>query len=201
MNGAGYAAPLRNMIENSSSPLVVPPTLLSLFTVFLRIGLFSFGGGLSGWIFREVVTLRGWIDEDEFMSGLAVAQILPGANVANLSLYIGQKLFGITGAVVALVGLLSGPFFVAIALVSAYSAMTSFDWTETVMDGVAASAIGLLLVVAAKGARRASRHLGASIALIATFLGVAIFHLSLLLVVAVVAPLSVWAAWQRSAKP
>ena len=111
MNGAGYAAPLRNMIENSSSPLVVPPTLLSLFTVFLRIGLFSFGGGLSGWIFREVVTLRGWIDEDEFMSGLAVAQILPGANVANLSLYIGQKLFGITGAVVALVGLLSGPFF------------------------------------------------------------------------------------------
>ncbi|MCW5689358.1 MAG: chromate transporter [Pseudolabrys sp.] len=190
------------MIDNRpSSPPVEPPTLIALFTVFLRIGLFSFGGGLSGWIYREVVTLRGWIDEDEFMSGLAVSQILPGANVANLSLYIGQKLFGATGAVVALVALLSGPFFVAIGLVSAYSVMTSFDWTETVMDGVAASAIGLLLVVAVKGGRRASRHVGSIVALVATFLGVAVFHLSLLLVVAVVAPLSVWAAWHRSAKP
>lgn len=178
-----------------------PPTRIELFTVFLRIGLLSFGGGLSGWIFREVVTLRGWIDEDEFMSGLAVSQILPGANVANLSVYIGQKLFGVTGSVVALIGLLCGPFFVSLALISAYSAMTSFGWTETVMDGIAASAIGLLLVVAVKGAKRASRHLGASVALVATFLGVAVFHLSLLAVVAVVGPLSVWAAWHRSAKP
>lgn len=177
------------------------PTRIELFTVFLRIGLLSFGGGLSGWIFREVVTLRGWIDEDEFMSGLAVSQILPGANVANLSVYIGQKLFGIVGSAAALLGLLCGPFFVSIALISAYSAMTLFGWTETVMDGIAAAAIGLLLVVAAKGAKRASRHLGASVALVATFLGVAVFHLSLLLVVAVVAPLSVWAAWHRSAKP
>jgi chromate transporter len=79
--------------------------------------------------------------------------------------------------------------------------MTSFDWTETVMDGVAASAIGLLLVVAVKGGRRASRHVGSIVALVATFLGVAVFHLSLLLVVAIVAPLSVWAAWHRSARP
>ncbi len=52
--------------------------LASLFLVFFRVGLFSFGGGLSGWIYREVVTLRGWMSDDDFFSGLALSQILPG---------------------------------------------------------------------------------------------------------------------------
>jgi chromate transporter len=60
------------------TPSRAPVSLVSLFLVFFRVGLFSFGGGLSGWIYREVVTLRGWMSDDDFFSGLALSQILPG---------------------------------------------------------------------------------------------------------------------------
>lgn len=179
--------------------LPTPPSIAVIFSLFFRIGLFSFGGGLSGWVYREVVLLRGWMDEDEFMSGLALSQVLPGANIANLSIYVGQKLHGATGAAAAFTGLLSAPFFAVIALASAYSYLRDLPYADAAMDGVAAAAIGLLLIVAGRGVRRAARKPEAAVALLATFAGVGLLHWSLLLVVAIVAPLSVLAAWFRSA--
>ena len=172
-----------------------PPSIAAIFLVFARIGLLSFGGGLSGWVFREVVVLRNWVSEDEFLSGLALGQILPGTNIANLSVYIGQKLRGVAGSVAALGGLLSGPFVAVILVASVYDRFNSFHYTDAAMDGVAAAAIGLLLIIVVRGARHAGRKPAGAIALVATFVGVAVLHLSLLLVVAVVGPLSVLAAW------
>lgn len=175
-----------------------PSSIVALFLVFFRIGLFSFGGGLTGWVYREVVTLRGWIDEDEFMSGLALSQILPGANITNLAVYIGQKLHGLAGAVVAFLGLLSGPFCAVLALAGVYGALKGVPYAEPAMDGLAAAAIGLLLIIVGRGAKRAARHPPAIVALLATFVGVGLLHLSLLLVVVIVGPLSVLAAWWRN---
>ena len=192
--------------ENQRSSFVTPPaasaprpSLAVIFSVFFRIGLFSFGGGLSGWIYREAVTRRNWIDEDEFMSGLAISQILPGTNVSNLTIYVGQKLRGLTGAGTALLGLLSGPFFAVIALASVYGVLKTLSYSTAVMDGVAAAAIGLLLIVIARGTLRSARSAAGLAALFGTFAGVAVFHWSLPLVVAVIGPLSVVAAWLRSA--
>ncbi|HXZ08323.1 MAG TPA: chromate transporter, partial [Paraburkholderia sp.] len=61
------------------------PTALQLFLIFSRIGLTSFGGGLSGWFLREFVHDRHWLSEDEFLNGLALSQALPGVNVKNLA--------------------------------------------------------------------------------------------------------------------
>ena len=146
-------------------------------------------------MFREVVVLRNWVSEDEFLSGLALGQILPGTNIANLSVYIGQKLRGVAGAVAALSGLLSGPFVAVIVVASLYNRFKSVPYSDAAMDGVAAAAIGLLLVIVVRGARRAGRKPAGAIALVATFVGVAVLHWSLLLVVAVIGPLSVLAAW------
>jgi len=175
------------------------PSIADIFLVFFRIGLLSFGGGLSGWVFREVVLLRGWLDEDEFMSGLAMGQMLPGANITNLAVYIGQKLRGALGAAAAFMGLLSGPFFAVIALAGVYVLLRRYAYFAPAMDGVAASAIGLMFIVAGRGVRRAARHPTALAALIATFVGVGLLHLSLPLVAAGVGTLSVIAAWRRSA--
>jgi chromate transporter len=143
------------------------------------------------------VLLRGWLTEDEFMSGIAVSQILPGANIANISIYVGQKLRGPLGAIVALLGLLTAPFFAVIALASAYGLLKALPNAETALDGVAAAAIGLILVVVGKGAQRAARRPTALIAFIATFVAVGLLHWPLLAVVVVVGPLSVLAAWLR----
>src|SRR6202521_6101606 len=95
-------------------------SLLSLYGVFLRLGLYSFGGGISAWVHREIVDVRHWLTEEEFMAGFALGQILPGVNSTNLTIYVGQHLRGAIGAAVALAGLLSGPFAVVIAAGVAY---------------------------------------------------------------------------------
>jgi chromate transporter len=185
------------LVQSAEQP---SSSIFALFLVFFRIGLLSFGGGLTGWVYREVVTQRGWVDEDEFMSGLALSQILPGANITNLAVYIGQKLHGLFGAAVAFLGLLSGPFCAVLALAGVYSALTAVPYAEPAMDGVAAAAIGFLLIVVGRGAKRAARRPEALGALIATFTGVGLLHVSLLLVVVLVAPLSIAAAWLRNAR-
>ena len=176
-----------------------PPSVGAIFLVFFRIGLLSFGGGLTGWVYREVVTLRGWMSEDEFMSGLAMCQILPGGNVSNFSIYIGQKLRGAIGSCAALFGLVIGPFFFVIAMAAMFAWLKTVAVVQPAMDGIAASAIGLTLVVALRGAIASGGRFSSLIALIATFLGVAIFKFPLVLVAAVVGVLSILAAWMRHA--
>jgi chromate transporter len=58
-------------------------SLPALIGTFAKIGLMSFGGALSGWLYREIVMRRRWLGEEDFLSGLALAQIMPGANVAR----------------------------------------------------------------------------------------------------------------------
>jgi len=174
-----------------------PATLTTIFLVFFRIGLFSFGGGLSGWVYREVVTIRHWIEEDEFLSGLAVCQVLPGPNITNLAMFIGNRLKGPLGAATSLFALLVGPFFAVIGFVSFYSVINTLPFADAALQGVAVSAMGLLLIVALKGARKAAGRIEAIVAFLAVFIAVGLLHWSLLLVVVVVAPLSVAAAWCR----
>jgi chromate transporter len=181
------------------SPAAAPPGVVAIFLLFLRIGLLSFGGGLSGWVFREVVVKRRWIAEDDFMSGMALGQMLPGTNITNLSVYVGQRLRGPAGSLAALFGLLSGPFVAVLLLASAYGFVRQLPYADAAMDGLAAAAIGLLLVVALRGVRRAARKPAGAIAAAATFAGVGLMHLPLLAVVVVVGAASVAAVWYGGA--
>ncbi|WP_210496656.1 chromate transporter [Microvirga antarctica] len=174
------------------------PTVFALFTICLWIGLFSFGGGLSAWIHREFVTRRRWITEDEFMNGLALGQILPGANITNLTVYIGQRLLGPRGAAAALLGLLVGPFLAVIALVSLYETFADLAWLHRGLSGAAAVAIGLMFAVAVKGARRAARAYVPSLVMAATVIAVGFLKWPLLPVVAVLGVISVAMAFLRS---
>jgi chromate transporter len=133
------------------------------------------------------------------LSRQSISQILPGANIANLSVFVGQKLRGPLGATVALLGLLTAPFFAVIALASTYGQLKTLPNgnAETALDGVAAAAIDMILVVVGKGAQRAARRPAAFIAFVATFATVGLLHWPLLAVVVVVGPLSVLAAWLR----
>lgn len=174
-----------------------PVSIVAIFSVFFRIGLFSFGGGLSGWVYREVVTVRHWIDEEEFLSGLAVSQIMPGPNITNLAIFIGNRLKGPLGASTAFFALLVGPFFAVLGLASIYGVLKTVRFADAALEGVAAAAIGLILIIALKGARRAARGVESFAAFLAVFVTVGLLHWSLLLVVVVVGPLSVAAAWWR----
>jgi chromate transporter len=177
-----------------------PVRLLSLFLIFLKIGAFSFGGGLSGWVHREIVQQRQWLSEADFLAGLAITQILPGANVTNLTVYVGSRLRGNVGAVVCMFGLLVVPFFVGIGALSAYDLISDNVWVRAATDGVTAAAIGILLLMAWRSGLNSARSVQGVATLAATFLAVGILKWQLLLVFICIAPLSIAAAWLRGRK-
>lgn len=177
-------------------PAKPPVPLLSIFLAFLQLGAVSFGGGLSAWMYREVVK-RGWMEEDEFLAGLGLAQVLPGTNVSNLAVYVGSRLRGAAGASAALIGLLTIPFFGVIALLWVYRQATDRALLQAVLDGVAAAAAGLMLLMAWKTGRRAARTLAGALVLIATFVLIGVLGLPMIPVVLCLVPISVAAAWPR----
>src|SRR5436305_1818655 len=85
--------------ETNSTKPAVP--LLSLMAVFFRVGVTSFGGSTAAWLYREIVERRGWPDEPHFVTALTLAQVLPGANPVNLSIYVGSQLRGGLGGAAA----------------------------------------------------------------------------------------------------
>jgi chromate transporter len=174
-------------------------SLASLYGVFLRLGLYSFGGGISAWVHREIVDVRRWVSEEEFMAGFALGQILPGVNSTNLTIYIGQHLRGAIGAAIALGGLLSGPFVVVIAAGIAYRYLLQIPGFEAAMAGVAAVAVGMLLRLGIVFARRLRRRLMPLLIMAATIVAVGILNWPLAWVVLVLAPISIAAAWPRPA--
>jgi chromate transporter len=187
--------------RDEASASLPPPgqvSLLELFLVCFRLGIFSFGGGLTGWIYQEVVVKRRWMEEQDFLSGLALAQVLPGINITNLLVYVGQRLRGAAGAFVAVGSLLLGPFFIVIGLVLVYQQIAGLTWLQAVMDGVAAAALGLLLFVGLKATQRFVRRPEAMFILIATIVAVGILQWPLIPVALVLGPISVALAWRSA---
>jgi chromate transporter len=170
-------------------------SLLAILAVFTKIGLMSFGGALSGWMHREIVVRRQWMEEQDFLSGLALGQIMPGANVANLSLYIGQRLRGGVGAVTALLGMLLPPMIVVLALGMLYDRVAGILWLHRFIDGVAAAAIGLTIMVGLKASRRVERRVGPIAILLLLFVTVGVLRWPMVPVVLCVTPASIALAW------
>jgi chromate transporter len=153
------------------------------------IGLLSVGGGLTSWFAREMVERRNWLTYRQFLSGLAINQILPGPTTVNLTVFFGMRLRGPMGALVAFVCLLVLPSIAAIVLYTAYSYLPDSDLVQYTIVGVAASALGLNL---ATGIETIKRHRDWRTLTIASivFVAVAAFHFSIPWVVLVVAPIS-----------
>ncbi|WP_395447141.1 chromate transporter [Aminobacter sp. UC22_36] len=127
------------------------PGLGTLFLTCLKIGLLSFGGGLSGWLYQEFVSRNRWISDEDFVSSLAISQMLPGANVVNLVICMGDELRGLAGSVACVLGFLVGPFFAVIALSALFDSLPDVTMLEAASNGVAYAALGLLLVICLKG--------------------------------------------------
>ncbi|WP_132979388.1 MULTISPECIES: chromate transporter [unclassified Pigmentiphaga] len=179
---------------DSGSP---PPSVLQIFLAFAKIGLTSFGGGLSGWMLREFVQRRNWLSEAEFLSGLALAQAFPGVNVVNLAIWVGFRLRGGVGALAGALGLVVPAMVLALVVVAAFATMAKSDSVHLALAGVAAAAVGLSLQTGLRAARRAARGLPALAVMVVTFVAILLLKLPLLWVVGAMAPLSIGLAYLR----
>ena len=123
------------------------PDLRALFLGFSSVGLFGFGGVLP-FARRMLVEERCWLSAEEFNVLLGLCQFLPGPNVINLAVVVGKRHQGVAGAVVAPLGLLAGPFVVAMLLALLYDRYGSLPLVQAMLRGIAAAGCGLLFAMA-----------------------------------------------------
>ena len=126
-----------------------PTSLADLFVSFTLLALQGFGGVLAV-VQRELVEKKRWLTREEFIEDWAVAQIMPGPNVVNLSLMIGARYFGFKGAMAALAGMLLAPLCVVLALAVVYAQFADHPAVLGALRGMGAVAAGLIAATGLK---------------------------------------------------
>ena len=177
-------------MDEQTAPPVPEISLLELFALFLRIGLTSFGGSTSAWMYREIVGRRKLMDDNGFMTGLTIAQVLPGANPVNMALYLGMQMRGKLGATLAAIGMVLPAFCVILVLGFLYRRFSDIGMLQFILTGMAASGVGATLQMGTKVAIRLRSAISIVLAL-AAFVAVGLLRLSMLPVVLVLVPLSI----------
>lgn len=126
-----------------------PESLRDLFVSFTLLALQGFGGVLAV-VQREMVEKKRWMTREEFIDDWAVAQIMPGPNVVNLSLMIGGRYFGLKGAMAALAGMLTVPLVVVLLLALVHSQFANHPGVAGALRGMGAVAAGLIAATGLK---------------------------------------------------
>jgi chromate transporter len=136
-----------------------PRDCADLFWSFTWLALQGFGGVLAV-VQRELVEKKRWMTNEEFVEDWAVAQIMPGPNVVNLSIMIGERYFGWRGALAALAGMLTFPLMLVLALAVVYAQFSSHPAVAGALRGMGAVAAGL---IAGMGLKLSSTLLGLAV--------------------------------------
>ena len=131
------------------APLQRPRSRTDLFVSFTWLALQGFGGVLAV-VQRVLVEEKRWMTRQQFVEDWAVAQIMPGPNVVNLSMMIGGRYFGLGGALAALAGMLAAPLVLALLLAVAFGGVSDTAWAQGALRGMGAVSAGLIAAVGLK---------------------------------------------------
>lgn len=189
------------MSADAAAPVApaAKPTLWQVALTFAAISSTAFGGGQKASIRRQVVA-HGWMDHDEFMDGLELAQVLPGPNILNLAIYCGQKVRGIPGAVSAFLGASVPPFLIVLGVAALYFKFASNPYVHGALRGCAVGALGLTLGNAFELSWDERGDWVRIALIVVTAVVVSVFKMPLLLVLAVFGGIGVWREWQNTKK-
>jgi chromate transporter len=173
--------------------------LIEIFITFFKIGSFTFGGGYAmiPLIEKEVVENKKWVTPEEVVDVFAVAQSMPGAIAINSSTFIGYKISGKKGAIVATLGVILPSFLIITLIAIFFSKFQNAPAVEAVFSGIRPAIVGLISFAAVKVSKTSIvDRTGLILALLSIFLvvifdvqpifiilggaaiGLAIYHLS-----------------------
>lgn len=177
-----------------------PASPTDLFVSFTWLALQGFGGVLAV-AQRVLCEDKRWVTKEEFLELLAVGQVLPGPNVCNIALMVGDRFFGWRGAFAALGGMMAVPLVIVMALAVLYVEFAANPFVAGALRGMGAVAAGLIIGTALKLApavRRNPMGLPACIAFgAATFVLVALLRYPLVWVLLGLGAAACTVAWVR----
>jgi chromate transporter len=172
-----------------------PRSALELFVVFTLISLQSFGGALA-LIERTIVRDKRWLTAKEFVGVFAVSQVLPGPTGMSFCVLLGDRFFGVRGAIAAVSGFVLPPSVLVIGFASLFIAFQDLPAVQGALHGMGAAAVGLILTTAARmAATLKGQRVGIVVALL-SFGAVGLWHKPVGSVVLTLGVVSVWLAWR-----
>ena len=176
------------------------PVKVSLFELawtFNHIALASFGGGLSAWSREVLVVEKEWMGEAEFLSAMTMCRILPGANQVNMAVFAGSKMRGLSGAVAAVFGLCLLPVVLIMVAGFFYFRFKEIPAVKGVLHGASAAAVALTLAMVIQTGRKCLTGLMPVLLFAAAFVLNGLLRWPLPVVLAILAPISLFWAWPR----
>ena len=170
-----------------------PVSKLALFVTFSRITLSGFGGVIF-WARRRLVERQRWLTEREFVDLLSLGQLLPGPPGLNLTVMVGYRFAGWTGAAAAAAGFLGWPCLLIVGVGTLYQHYGALPQVQQALAGMSIVAAGLLLVNFIKLATVLPRQWRPWLFVTLVFLGVGIMRWPLLWVIGTLAPCAIFVA-------
>ena len=134
------------MQDTTASSTAAACSLSELSRYFLRLGTFGFGGpiALAGYMQKDLVESKRWITKQEYLDGLALAQLAPGPLAAQLSMYLGWVKFGVLGASVISAAFVLPSSLMVLALSWLYLAFGGLTWMQGAFYGIGAAVIAII---------------------------------------------------------
>lgn len=177
-----------------------PRSVADLFISFTLLALQGFGGVLAI-VQHELVEKKRWMTREEFIEEWAVAQIMPGPNVVNLSLMIGGRYFGLPGALAALAGMLVVPLILVLLLTLVYAQFSDHPGVAGALRGMGAIAAGLITAAGLKSLTALKKNplgvpVSAALAL-ATFIAIALLRWPLMYVLPPLGVVAILLAYRK----
>src|SRR5436853_7847773 len=132
--------------HKTTTPKVVEVSLVRFAVYFLRLGTFGFGGpiALAAHMQQDLVDDRHWISKQDYVEGLALAQLAPGPLAAQLAIYLGYVRNGILGATAVAIAFVLPSFLMVLALSAAYVRYGGLSWMQAIFYGIGASVIAII---------------------------------------------------------
>ena len=158
---------------------------VQLFTAFFKIGLFTFGGGMSmlPMLQKELVESKKWLTDEEILNYFAIGQCTPGIIAVNVATFCGYKRAGLLGAIAATVGIVCPSWLVITLIAGSISHFSEIEWLQRAMKGVYIAVAALLTrAVFTFGKKIITDGITAVIAL-AAFLAMTVWNVSGILIV------------------
>ncbi len=134
---------------------------LELYFAFVKIGAFTFGGGLAMMpiMQRELIEKRGWVTEDELIDYFAIGQSTPGIIAVNVATFIGYKKLGWLGGIIGTIGVVTPSWVIIMLLAGAISSVDQYPLAQKALKGINVAVAALLTSVIVKFSKKTIKNI------------------------------------------
>lgn len=146
-------------------------SLLELYLAFVKIGAFTFGGGLAMMpiMQRELIEKRGWLTEEELIDYFAIGQSTPGIIAVNVATFVGYKRLGWFGGIIGTIGVVTPSWVIIMLLAGAISSVDKYPLAQKALRGINVAVAALLTSVIVKFSKKTIKSLWNAVFMLLAF--------------------------------